>query len=203
MSSSDATKRGQNAGRPRGVILEAATQLFSEKGYAGTTMRDIAKAVGVLPGSLYTHIDGKESLLLEIVEAGIDRFLAAEDLMNGEATVADRVRAAIKAHVSVVAENPERTLVVFHQWRFLSGPNRGRIVEKRRRYEMIFTQLMDEGVADGTFNAQLDPRIAVLGMLGALNWTAEWYSPEGPIPSETIGERLADTVLGGLLRTGA
>jgi AcrR family transcriptional regulator len=203
MSSNDATSRGPNLGRPRGVILEAATHLFSEKGYAGTTMRDIAKAVGVLPGSLYTHIDGKESLLLEIVESGIDRFLATEGVVDEEAAVEDRVRAAIKAHVSVVAENPERTLVVFHQWRFLSGPNRARIVEKRRRYEMIFTRLMDEGVADGTFNAELDPRIAVLGMLGALNWTAEWYSPQGAVPSDVIGERLADTVLGGLLRSAA
>jgi len=191
---------GQNLGRPREYILEAATRLFSEKGYAGTTMRDIAKAVGVLPGSLYAHIDGKESLLLEIVETGIDRFLAAGDVLDG-ATPADRMRSAIKAHVAVVAENPERTLVVFHQWRFLSGPNRARIVDKRRRYETIFTALMEEGVEAGTFSTQLDTRIAVLGILGALNWTPEWYSPDGPVPSETIGERLADTVLWGLLRS--
>jgi AcrR family transcriptional regulator len=191
----------QNLGRPREFILEAATQLFSEKGYAGTTMRDIAKAVGVLPGSLYAHIDGKESLLLEIVEAGIDLFLAAGTSLNGEGTPADRMREAIRAHVAVVAANPQRTLVVFHQWRFLSGPNRARIVDKRRRYEMIFTSLMEEGLAEGTFGRQLDAKIAVLGILGALNWTAEWYSPDGPIPSEVVGDRLADTVLWGLLRS--
>jgi TetR/AcrR family transcriptional regulator, cholesterol catabolism regulator len=193
----------QNLGRPREFILEAATQLFSEKGYAGTTMRDIAKAVGVLPGSLYAHIDGKESLLLEIVEAGIDLFLAAGTSLEGEGTPADRMRAAIKAHIAVVAANPQRTLVVFHQWRFLSGPNRARIVDKRRRYETIFTSLMDEGLAEGTFGKQLDSKIAVLGILGALNWTAEWYSPDGPVPSEVVGDRLADTVLWGLLRSNA
>jgi AcrR family transcriptional regulator len=192
-----------NLGRPREYILEAATQLFSEKGYAGTTMRDIAKTVGVLPGSLYAHIDGKESLLLEIVEAGIDLFLAAGTSLNGGGTPADRMRAAIKAHIAVVAANPQRTLVVFHQWRFLSGPNRARIVDKRRRYEMIFTSLMEEGLAEGTFGKQLDPKIAVLGILGALNWTAEWYSPDGPVPSEAVGDRLADTVLWGLLRSNA
>jgi hypothetical protein len=111
------------------------------------------------------------------------------------------MREAIRAHVAVVAANPQRTLVVFHQWRFLSGPNRARIVDKRRRYEMIFTSLMEEGLAEGTFGRQLDAKIAVLGILGALNWTAEWYSPDGPIPSEVVGDRLADTVLWGLLRS--
>src|SRR3954465_3398213 len=118
-----------SVGRAREQILEAATRLFSQKGYAGTTMRDIAKAVGVLPGSLYAHIDGKETLLLEIVESGIDRFLAAAADLEPNAEASDRMRSAIKAHVRVVAENPQRTLVVFHQWRFLAGPNRARIVD--------------------------------------------------------------------------
>ena len=197
---SDGDETTKSAGRPREYILEAATRLFSQKGYAGTTMRDIAKAVGVLPGSLYAHIEGKEGLLLEIVETGIDRFLAVEETLSGD-TPADRMRSAIKAHVAIVAENPQRTLVVFHQWRFLSGPNRARIVDKRRRYETIFSALMDEGIEAGVFSTHIDAKIAVLGILGALNWTPEWYSPNGPTPSEAIGDRLADTVLWGLLRS--
>jgi TetR/AcrR family transcriptional regulator, cholesterol catabolism regulator len=197
---SDGHETAKSAGRPREYILEAATRLFSQKGYTGTTMRDIAKAVGVLPGSLYAHIEGKEGLLLEIVETGIDRFLAVEENLSGD-TPADRMRSAIKAHVAIVAENPQRTLVVFHQWRFLSGPNRARIVDKRRRYETIFSALMDEGIEAGVFSTQIDAKIAVLGILGALNWTPEWYSPTGPTPSEAIGDRLADTVLWGLLRS--
>src|SRR5687767_4966439 len=138
-------KSGQN-GHPREVILDAATHLFSEKGYAGTTMRDIAKAVGVLPGSLYAHIEAKEVVLLEIVESGIDRFVVAGEGLDTLAGPVDRLRAAVRSHVAVVAENPQRTLVVFRQWRFLSGPNRARIVDKRRRYEQIFTELIDDGV---------------------------------------------------------
>ena len=190
-------------GSPREAILDVATQLFSEKGYAGTTMRDIAKAVGVLPGSLYSHIDGKETVLFEIVEGGIDRFLAAGESVAEIADPADRMRAAIKAHVVVVSESPDRTLVVFHQWRFLSGPNRARIVDKRRRYEEIFTTLMEEGVKTKAFSTQLDTKIGVRTILGALNWTAEWYSPSGAAAAEEIGDRMADTVLWGLLRGGS
>lgn len=190
----------QNLVKPRESILVVATQLFSEAGYAGTTMRDIAKAVGVLPGSLYAHIDGKETLLLEIVESGIDRFLAAATDLEPTAEPSDRMRSAIKAHVRVVAENPQRTLVVFHQWRFLAGPNRSRIVDKRRRYEDVFTRIVADGIETGAYSPQLDRKVAVLSILGSLNWTAEWFRPDGPADADEIGDRLADTILWGLLR---
>lgn len=190
----------QNLSKPRESILEVATGLFSETGYAGTTIRDIAKLVGVLPGSLYAHIDNKETLLLEIVENGIDRFLDAAEGVDREAGPAERMRLAIKAHVAVLAENPQRTLVVFHQWRYLAGPNRGRIVDKRQRYEDFYKAIMKEGIEQGDFGARIDPKIAVLSILGSLNWTAEWFKPDGPQGADEIGDRLADTLLWGILR---
>ena len=196
--STQETQAGAN--KPRENILDVATQLFSESGYAGTTMREIATAVGVLPGSLYAHIDGKETLLFEIVETGIDRFLAATTATADIEEPADRARAAIKAHLAVVAERPERTLVVFHQWRYLTGPNRARIVDKRKRYEDFFVNLVEEGMKAGVFSARLDAKIAVLSMLGSLNWAAEWFKPNGPAGPDEVGERLADTILWGLLR---
>lgn len=189
----------QNLGRPREAILEAATHLFSQTGFAGTTMRDIAKAVGVLPGSLYAHIDGKETLLFEIVELGIGRFLAIGDpLMESTEPAEIRLRQAIKAHVNVVAESPERTLVVFHQWRYLTGANLEAAIEKRRRYENAFTTIMQDGVDSGAFSPDLHVKIAVLTVLGALNWTPEWYRPDGAIDADRIGDMLADTLLMGL-----
>jgi TetR/AcrR family transcriptional regulator, cholesterol catabolism regulator len=189
----------QHLNKPRDSILEVATGLFSESGYAGTTIRDIAKGVGVLPGSLYAHIDNKETLLLEIAETGIDRFLAVTDAIDRSVEPAERMRLAIKAHLAVVAENPSRTLVVFHQWRYLTGPNRARIVDKRQRYEDFYRALVRDGMASGDFGAGLDPKIAVLSLLGALNWTAEWFKPDGPADAEEIGDRVADTLLWGIL----
>jgi AcrR family transcriptional regulator len=187
--------------RPRETILDAATRLFGATGYTGTTMRDIAKAVGVLPGSLYAHIDNKESLLLEIVEDGIDRFLGAvEPAAARQAPADERMREAIKGHLRVVADNPERTLVVFHQWRFLTSRNRTRVVKKRSKYEELFATILQDGVHDGVFSGELDGRIAVLTVLGALNWTPEWFSPDGPAGPDEIGDRLADALLSGLLQ---
>lgn len=176
-------------------------RLFGKQGYTGTSMRDIAKAVGVLPGSLYAHIDSKETLLAEIVEDGISNFLrAVEPVLASDAPVEDRLRAAITAHVEVVAENPERSLVVFHQWRFLGKNNLDSAVVQRRRYEKAFIGLIEEGVCEGLFDSGLNVRIAVLTILGALNWTPEWYSPEGSATPAEIGRKLGDTLLRGLIR---
>lgn len=189
---------GQNLGRAKGSILEASTRLFGAQGYAGTTMRDIATAVGVLPGSLYTHISNKEALLLEIVEAGIDQFLTLGPTVDAQDEPESALRTLIRGHVEVVAQNPERTLVVFHQWRFLGGESLQRVVEKRRQYEELFTDLVERGVASGAFDAGLDTRVTVLCILGALNWTPEWYSPDGPETPEQLGNRIADTLVNGL-----
>jgi TetR/AcrR family transcriptional regulator, cholesterol catabolism regulator len=187
------------AASPREAITDVAVKLFSEHGYTGTTMRDIATAVGMLPGSLYAHIDSKETLLVEIVQHGIERFLAIDSLQraSNEPPTA-RMRMAIKAHVAEVAGNPERTLVVFHQWRYLSEPNRAEAAAMRRQYALTYTRIIDEGIQLGEFSAHLDTRIAVFGILGALNWTPEWYSTEGPYSADEIGNRLADFLISGL-----
>jgi AcrR family transcriptional regulator len=187
--------------RPRESILEAATQLFGELGYPGTTMREIAKAVGVLAGSLYAHIDSKETLLLEIVESGIERFMSAVGPIAALAEPADiRIREAVKAHVRVVAENPQRTLVVFHQWRFLTGAARRRVVAMRREYEALFADMVHAGVREGVFNDQLDAHLALMTTLGAVNWTPEWLSPSGRATADEVGDRIADALLSGIQR---
>ncbi len=189
---------------PREAILEVATHLFGEKGYAGTTMRDIASAVGVLPGSLYAHIDGKETLLTEIVDVGFDRFLSTAAEVASASEPADvRLRTAIKEHVKAVADSRERTMVVLHQWRYLTGANYDAVVEKRRDYQRSFERIVDDGVESGLFRPDLDRHVAVFAVLGALNWVPEWFSPEGPASAEEVGERLADTLLSGFMGDGA
>lgn len=194
----------QNLTRPRESILEVATHLFGEKGYNGTTMRDIASAVGVLPGSLYAHIAGKETLLVEIVDAGFDRFLALAEEISESSEPADvRLRRAIKEHVKAVADSRERTLVVLQQWRYLSGAHYEQVVEKRHVYQDSFARIVDDGVDAGLFKADLDRHVAVFTILGALNWVPEWFSPEGPVTAEEVGERMADVLLSGLVAEGA
>ena len=192
-------KKQVKSSSTREVIADVAVRLFGEHGYTGTTMRDIAEAVGVLPGSLYAHIDSKETLLLEIVKDGIARFLAIEQSLQGSAESPEaRLRKAIRAHVDVVAEDPQRSLVVFHQWRFLSEPNRASAVAMRRRYANAYVKIVEDGKAAGVFSPRLDTHIAVFGVLGALNWIPEWYSDKGAASPGEIAERLGEALIFGL-----
>lgn len=184
----------------REAIFTAAIRLFGERGYAATTMRDIARTVGILPGSLYAHIESKEALLREIIEGGVDRFNAAVDEIYADKLLPETaLREAIRRHLAIVAENPERTLIVFHQWRFLSDDHRIRLLAKRRQYEESFLNMMRAGIGAGVFDPHLDPKVTVLSILGALNWTPEWFSPTGRVNSDEIAEKIADGLLGGLL----
>jgi TetR/AcrR family transcriptional regulator, cholesterol catabolism regulator len=185
--------------RPREAILDAAIVLFGKRGYTGTTMRDIAKEVGILPGSLYAHISSKETLLDEIVELGIESFLSIEAALDQSIPVVDRLRVAIKTHTKIAAENPGRSLVVFHQWRFLTESNLTRALNKRRRYQQLFVKLIDEGIANKSFDPGLDSKAAVFTILGALNWIPEWYSPTGHFSPSEIGDKIADILVKGLL----
>lgn len=190
-----------SVGRTRVSILAEATRLFGAQGYTGTTMRDIAAAVGLLPGSLYTHIEGKERLLLEVIETGIDRFLALEHLAEDHKTSAsERFREFIVGHVTLVAENPEWSRVINHQWRFLTGDRLKVVVDKRRRYEEILKATVEDGQATEEFDPAQDIKVILLVVLGALNWSPEWFNPEGKETAAEIGHRLSDTLLRSLER---
>ena len=194
-----ASKPSVRTSKARDKIVKQASLLFSKLGYTGTTMRDIAVNVGVLPGSLYAHIKSKEELLLEIVSSGIESFLqievAARD-MSG--TAEEKLRYAVGRHIEVVAEDPAKMLIVFHQWRYLTPPNLSRAKKMRRRYAQFYRDLLKEGIAAGEFSSELDSKVEVLAIMGALNWTPEWYRRGGPYSPAEIGAKIADIMICGL-----
>jgi AcrR family transcriptional regulator len=181
-------------------IYEVATRLFGDQSYPATSMRDISQAVGILPGSLYSHISGKEALLFSIVESGVTKYLEAVAPIAESADPADvRLRAAIAAHVAVVAQNIQLTLVAFHQWKYLEDTNRRRVIDMRNAYEDMFTRIVQDGIDTGVFTTAHDARFSVLAILGMLNWVPEWFSPNGKASTEEVAEALADVVLSGLM----
>lgn len=181
-------------------IYDAAIRLFAEHSYSETTMRDISEAVGILPGSLYTHIASKEALLLEIVERGIDMYLEAIDSSADSSVPADeRMRGAIKAYLAVLAEHRDQTVVAFEQWRHLSEEvSRKRVIKKRNAYEKAFTRIVTDGISSGVFGGVSDSRLTVLAVIGMLNSVPMWFTPSGRHTADEVGDALADLVLKGL-----
>jgi AcrR family transcriptional regulator len=181
-------------------ILAAATRLFGERGYPSTSMRDIGEAVGLLAGSLYSHISSKEAVLFQIVESGLDRYLGALlPIVESQEPADVRLRLAVKAHVELVTGHVEESLVALHQWKFLSGENRQKIEAKRHAGADAFARILADGIDSGVFQPVANRQITISGILGTLNWVPEWYSPKGPATPEEIGDELADLLLGGLL----
>ena len=181
------------------AILEAATTLLGERDYPATSIRDIARVVGILPGSIYGFVENKEAILYEIVSAGIGRFVSMVDaIADGHEPPDVQLRRAIVEHVKLVSKNPNGVLVVFYQWRYLGTENRRKVVAHRHRYEQFFRDTLEAGITDGVFRQDLDVRYAAFSILGALNWVPEWLQKDDP-ETESLAERFSDVLLSGLM----
>lgn len=193
---------GTTGNRRRDEILAAAMELFSDKGYHSTSMRDIADRLGLQAGSLYVHIRSKEEVLFEIVDRAADRFAEAIERARAEAEArgADpeaALRLAVRNHLQVVSDNLDTATVFFHEWKFLDPDRRALILAKRDAYEAAFRDLIAQGIDAGVFRP-VDPRLAGLAVLSMCNWFYQWYSPAGPLSAHEIADRFVDLLLGGL-----
>src|SRR5207248_5928141 len=126
-------------------LTRAAARLFAEKGYHGTSIGDLAQALGVQKGSLYAHIESKADLLWEVASEGAAAFHAGLDAVPDEGPVVDRIRTALRAHLRVVSEQLDVATVFIREWRYLEGARREELVAERRRYEERFRALFAEG----------------------------------------------------------
>jgi AcrR family transcriptional regulator len=193
----------RSGGHPNPVTLERITQvavrLFSEKGYPVIGMRDLSEAVGILPGSLYAHIESKEKLLLDIVTSGVENFTRViAPIVDGPGPADVRLREAIRAHMRVLAVTLDQTRVTFHQWHYLTNGNLERMVEVRRNFEDLFSRLVAEGIEDGTLLGTSRPKVSTLSIIGVLGSATEWFSPTGSASAEEIADAMADVVTLGL-----
>src|SRR5881227_2813380 len=106
----------------RAELTRAAARLFAEKGYHGTSVGDLADALGLQKGSLYSHIESKADLLWEVAREGAAAFHVALDEVADDGPVVERIRAALRAHLRVVAEQLDIATVFIREWRYLEGP---------------------------------------------------------------------------------
>jgi AcrR family transcriptional regulator len=161
----------------RSELTRQAARLFAEKGYHGTSVGDIAEAMGVQAPSLYEYIGAKEDLLYETMRDGAAAFHAALDAIPEELPVAARIHAALRAHLRVVAEQLDVATVFVKEWQYLEGARREEIVAERRRYEERIRELFREGRDGGDLRSDLDVAAAALIFLSAANWAYTWLRP--------------------------
>src|SRR5690349_22301263 len=158
-------------------LTRAAARLFAEKGYHGTSVGDLAEALGLQKGSLYTHISSKADLLWDVASEGAAAFHDALDAVPEEGPVVDRIRAALRAHLRVVVEQLDVATVFVREWRYLEGERRDEFLSDRRRYEERYRALFREGRERGELRTDLDDATATLLALSAANWAYTWLRP--------------------------
>src|SRR5256884_4964050 len=161
----------------RSELTREAARLFAEKGYHGTSIGDLAKAMGVQKGSLYAHSASKEDLLYETMREGAEAFHAALDAISDDLPATEKIRLALRGHLRVVAEQLDVATVFMREWRYLEGERRDEILAERRRYEDRFRALFREGRELGELRTDLDDATATLLALAAAHWAYTWLRP--------------------------
>lgn len=168
-------------------ILEAAALLFGERGYAATSMRDIARRVGLLGGSLYHHIRSKEELFAEIHDLALE---GVSDLIRRRVTAAadpwDRLELACLTMLEEQLTDHSITLPLMNDFRAVPPELRTRLVPKRDAFEGVFSDL----VAELPLAADLDRTLFRILLLTELNNVSAWYRPEGKLSPAEIARQI-------------
>ena len=183
----------------RADVVAAAGRLFAEKGYHGTSMRDLGRELGLLGSSLYSHVDSKQDLLVEVVQAGAALFEESASVaiqIDGNAEA--RLRALIGGHIDVVMDNLEVARTFLNEARALDGEHRARVLAARDAYESSFRAVVAAGVEDGSFRDDIDAKTVSILILSILNAIERWYRPEGRLDRTQLIEEVVAFVESGL-----
>ena len=182
-------------------VLQAAARQFREHGYAATTLRDIARAAGMLPGSLHYRYASKEDILAALMERAIDRLI--EGVLSASTAAADpleRLRLAMVEHVRILLSREDSVYVLLYDWRSLS-PTAERAIEKqRRRYEQFAAELLAQAAAHAQVQPGVDLYLVRQFGFGASNWVAQWYDPKGAYTPEQIADAFFRYLSSGILK---
>jgi AcrR family transcriptional regulator len=180
----------------RQELSRQAARLFAQKGYHGTSIGDLAEALGVQKGSLYAHIEGKEDLLYETMRDGAAAFHAALDAIPEQLRATEKIRLALRAHLHVVADQLEVATVFVQEWKYLEGTRREEIMAERRRYEERIRELFREGREQSELRTDLDEGVAALLFLSAANWAYTWLKPGAN--TDTLADRFYALLVDGM-----
>jgi AcrR family transcriptional regulator len=189
-----ATSRSAHVDSRAPQVLDAAARLFCRLGYEGTSVRDIARTAGMLPGSLYCHFATKEDLLVAVYLRGVEQIVAAVGAaVQRRADPWQRLEAACVAHLEAILRDDDYARVVVRVRPAEVGGASARLVELRDRYEALWNEL----VGALSLPRRTDRRWLRLMLLGALNWSPHWYRADGPASPKLIARQFT-----ALLRQG-
>ena len=188
--------RRNNESNRRDELLRVSAKLFREKGFDGTSIRDISSAAGMHSGSPFYHFKTKQDILVAVMEQGL-----AEGLRKTEEVIAlalppeQKLRELFRAQLGTILEDGSDFIpVLLYDWRSLTPANRRRIVALKDRYDTLWQRLIDELQRAGYMPG--DAQLMRLLILGAVNWTGTWYRAGGRLSLDDVADGAARLFLG-------
>ncbi|MBL7834909.1 MAG: TetR family transcriptional regulator [Cyclobacteriaceae bacterium] len=180
-------------------VIRSAAELFKEKGYAASSMRDLAQKLGIEAASLYSHIKSKEEILQTLCFDMAAEFRESLDKVEKQnVSASEKLSMGIIGHVNVMARDLTASAVFMNEHRHLSNPHLRDFLLLRINYINRFKAIIEQGVASGEFKKNIDTKLAVMTLFSSLNWMPMWYSPEGSIEPKELGQQLANMLVNGL-----
>ncbi|HSK88022.1 MAG TPA: TetR/AcrR family transcriptional regulator [Anaerolineales bacterium] len=184
----------------RDDILEAAAQVFRQKGFHGASMANIAEAVNLQKASLYHHVASKQEILLALLDRALELLLERISAISVRELPADqKLREMIRAYLQILTENIDLSAVLLFEHRSLERKQHARHVPNRDKFEALWRNVLEEGVAAKLFKCD-DPALTTRALLGIMNWTLTWYRPNGSLAIDEIADHYSNLLLNGLLK---
>lgn len=182
----------------RDELLAKAAELFQKKGYHATTMKDIAAELQILPGSLYHHIDSKQSLLQEIMGRGIEALLQqVRPVVLSQKSATEKLKTIIAINIQAIAEQPAVLTVFLHEMKSLPMAKRGEQIKLRDEYNHLVKQVIEEGIQSGEFRP-IHANMTTFAIFGMVNWLYTWYRPTGSLTPTQITDQFVTLIMHGL-----
>ncbi|MEV0248728.1 TetR/AcrR family transcriptional regulator [Nocardia sp. NPDC050712] len=178
-------------------LYETALALFGEQGYHAVSVRDLATALGLQPGAIYTHVSSKQQLLYDLVTIGHQhqRDVLKDALLDAGRDPADQVRALTRAHVLLHLRYRSLARVIHREFRSLSDEQRAQVLAVRAESEQMLVDVIERGIRLGAFSVS-EPWLA-MAAIGAMGIrSAEWWTPEAGPAAATVAGTFADFAIG-------
>lgn len=181
------TRRNNETNR-RAELLRVSAKLFRERGFDGTSIRDIASAAGMHSGSPFYHFKTKQDILVAVLEQGLAEGLRRlQEAAAAGGSAEQRFSRMVRAQLGTILEDGNDFIpLLLNEWRSLNEGNRRRIVALNDRYDALLQEVIDE--LKRADHLPGDPRLVRLLIMGAVNWTGRWYRPAGRFSLEEIAE---------------
>ena len=186
-------------GRRLGELLQSATRVFYEKGYAAASMRDLSRATGMSLAGLYHYCESKEKLLYLIQKHTFTTIVQElRERLKDVEEPEERIRIFIRNHLEYFLENKEAMKVLSHEANTLSGAYAQDVAGIKREYYRICVGLLEELKKQRGVELSAPTRIAVLSLFGMINWIYTWHNPRTDADPEALAQQMADIFLKGV-----